>query len=82
MSPGMDRHDELGLTKCHFCGDDVPEDPEEASWSLVPRYNKTKYKGKKYVWRCPQCRSMNKKEFLNWLYPGEDNPQNTFGPKR
>ena len=74
----MDRHDELGLTKCHFCGDDVPEDPEAASWSLVPRYNKAKYKGKKYVWRCPQCRSMNRKNFLDWLYPGEENPKNTF----
>lgn len=67
----MDRHDELNMTKCHFCGDEVPDDPETDGWSLVPRYDKAKYKGKKYVWRCPQCRSMNKKNFLEWLHSDE-----------
>jgi len=74
----MDRHDDLGATQCRFCGNDVPDDPETAGWSLVPRYNKKQYKGKKYVWRCPQCKGRSQKKFLEWLYPGEKNPQNTF----
>jgi len=80
----MDRQDELGSTKCHFCPLEVPEDPEAAGWSLVPRYDKKekRWKGKKYVWRCARCKGISQRNFKDWLYPGEENPQNTFGRRR